>query len=80
MDRLIELPDRLSAALFIVAPGKDERRTFEGLISQNRFRKFRGRLYFRDYEELDSLYNSAVKHEEDRASFGVAPRYRESNR
>jgi len=75
MDRLVELPERLPATLFIVAPGEDERRTFEGLLSQNKFRKFRNRFHFRDYRQLGGLYNSAVRHEEDRIAFGVSSRY-----
>jgi hypothetical protein len=74
MDRLLELPERYEVGLFVVAPGEDERKTFEGLVNQSRFRKFRGRLSFRDYQQLDSLYNMAVTHEEARSSFGVSLR------
>ena len=74
MDRLVELPERYAVGLFVVAPGEDERKTFDGLVNQNRFRKFRSRLSFRDYQQLDSLYNTAVTHEEARSSFGVSPR------
>jgi hypothetical protein len=76
MDRLVELPERYAAALFVVAPGNDERKRFEGLVNQNRFRKFRDRLRFHDYKELDTLYNAAVKHDEIRSSFGVSLRAR----
>lgn len=74
MDRLVELPERYAARLFVVAPGDDERSLFEGLIKLNKFRKFRERIRFRDYTELDSLYNSAVKHDENSKTFGVQPR------
>jgi hypothetical protein len=74
MDRLVELPERYAARLFVVAPGEDERSRFDGLIRLNKFRKFRERLWFRNYTELDTLYNSAVKHEEDSKAFGVEPR------
>lgn len=74
MDRLVELPERYAVRLFVVAPGKDERLRFDGLIKLNKFRKFRERLRFRDYNELDTLYNSAVKHEENSKTFGVSPR------
>lgn len=74
MDRLVELPERYVARLFVVAPGEDERATFDGLIRLNKFRKFRERMRFRDYTELDALYNSAVKHEENSKAFGVSPR------
>jgi hypothetical protein len=71
VDRLVEIPERYSAKLFVVAPGEEERSTFNGLVRLNRFRKFRDRLLFRDYRELDSLYNAAVGHDENRKAFGV---------
>ena len=74
MDRLVEIPERYAANLFVIAPGEDEHKRFDGLVDQNRFRKFRNRLYFRDYGQLDTLYNTAVKHEEVRSSFGISPR------
>jgi hypothetical protein len=74
MDRLLELPERYGVKLFVVAPGEDERSTFDGLIKLNKFRKFRERMRFRDYGELDALYNSAVKHEENSKMFGVETR------
>lgn len=73
MDRLVELPERYAARLFVVAPGEEERATFDGLIKLNKFRKFRERMRFRNYVELDALYNSAVKHEENSKAFGVSP-------
>lgn len=75
MDRLVEIPERYAVNLFVVAPGEDEHTRFEALVDQNRFRKFRSRLHFRDYEQLDTLYNSAVRHEEVRSSFGISPRW-----
>ena len=74
MDRLVELPERYAVKLFVVAPGEDERATFDGLIRLNKFRKFRDRMLFRDYSELDSLFNSAVRHEEQSKTFGVQSR------
>lgn len=74
MDRLLELPERYAAALFVVAPGEEERSRFDGLIKLNKFRKFRERMRFRDYNQLDSLYNSAVKQEENSRAFGVRAR------
>lgn len=72
MDRLVELPERYSVQLFVVAPGENERSTFDGLIKLNKFRKFRERMRFRDYNELEKLYNSAVTHEENSKTFGVS--------
>ncbi len=65
---------RYGVKLFVVAPGEDERSRFDGLIKLNKFRKFRERMRFRDYGELDTLYNSAVKHEENSKMFGVEAR------
>jgi hypothetical protein len=72
MDRLVELPERYSVKLFVVAPGEEERARFDRLVALNKFRKFRDRLLFRDYSELDTLYNSAVKLDENTTSFGVS--------
>lgn len=74
MDRLVELPERYAAKLFVVAPGENERSTFDGLIKLNKFRKFRERISFRDYSQLDALYNSAVQHEENSKTFGISYR------
>ena len=74
MDRLVELPERFGVRLFVVAPGDEERTKFDGLVGLNKFRKFRERLRFRDYSQLEALYNSAVSHEEKSKDFGVSPR------
>ena len=74
IDRLVEIPDRYKAGLFVVAPGEKEQRIFSSLVTQNRFRRYRDRLCFRDYTQLESLYNSAVRHDDLRSSFGVFPR------
>jgi len=74
MDRLVEIPERYKARLFVVAPGEEERRRFSTLVTQNRYRRFRERLSFHDYSQLESVYNAAVEHDELRSSFGVAPR------
>jgi len=74
MDRLVEIPDRYKVNLFIVAPGDEERELFDRFVVQNKFRRFRERMYFRQYSDLDSLYNAAVKHDTLLSSFGVSPR------
>lgn len=74
IDRLVEIPDRYGVKLFVIAPGKDEQKIFDTLIIQNRYRRFRERLRFRDYLQLESLYNVAIKHDESISAFGVAPR------
>lgn len=74
MDRLVELPERYQVTLFVVAPGDEERSAFDLLVGLNKFRRFRERLRFRDYSELEAFYNSAVRHEEKSKAFGVAHR------
>lgn len=74
MDRLVEIPDRYKASLFVIAPGEDERQLFDRFVVQNKFRRFRERMHFREYGQLDSLYNAAVKHDTALSSFGVVPR------
>lgn len=75
MDRLVEIPERFPAQLFVVAPGDEEARIFKRLIGENRFRNFRDRLVFRDYSQLEGLFNAALKHDSIRSSFGVVPRH-----
>jgi len=74
IDRLVEIPERFGVELFIVAPGEHEQKIFDGLIIQNRFRRFRERIRFRTYQQLESLYNAAVEHDDSRSSFGVRER------
>lgn len=71
MDRLVEIPERYSVGLFVIAPGADERQLFETLIGQARFRRFRGRVQFREYRQLETLYNAAITHDERRSEFGI---------
>jgi hypothetical protein len=75
MDRLVELPERYSANLFVIAPGEEEKSRFERLVKQNRFRRFRSRMFFRDYAQLDSLYNLSVKQEDESCAFGIERRW-----
>lgn len=74
MDRLVELPDRFHAKLFVVAPGGEERSKFERFVTLNKFRKFRERLQFHDYAELQAVYDSAIAHEENSKAFGISHR------
>lgn len=74
VDRLVEIPERYAVQLFVVAPGEEEQKIFRFLIQQNRFGKFRDRLNFRDYAQLDSLYNAAVEHGKELTAFGVRHR------
>lgn len=73
MDRMTEIPERCRTKMFIVAPGADEERLFARYFETNRFRRFQKQMFFRNYEELDSLYATALQHESVRSSFGVEP-------
>lgn len=75
IDRLTEIPERYRVPLFIIAPGHEEQLLFNALVVQNRYRRFRDRLIFRNYTDLEALYNAAVSHDEARSSFGISPRY-----
>jgi hypothetical protein len=74
MDRLTEIPERYPVPLFIVAPGEPERKLFDKFIGQSRYGKFRERFNFRTYQELENLFNAAIRHDEYRDSFGVSLR------
>jgi len=76
LDRLVEIPERFPAGLFVVAPGGEEKRTFEKLIAQSRFHKFRARLFFRNYQQLEDLYNAALLHDRKRSDFSVQLRWK----
>lgn len=74
LDRLVEIPERFSVRLFVVAPGEKEQSIFDKLIVQNRFRRYRPRLVFRDYKQLETLYNAALTHQQQESAFGVEAR------
>jgi len=76
LDRLTEIPGRYQIPLFVIGPGTEEKRLFESLVEQNRYRDFKPRLHFRDYRQLEHLFNAAVSHDEIRDAFGVEPRSR----
>ncbi len=75
IDRLTEIPERFKVPLFVIGPGAEEKRLFDSLAAQNRYRRFREQLLFRDYAALESLFNAAVTHDETQNEFGVAPRF-----
>jgi len=74
LDRLTEIPRRYRIPLFVIGPGKDEKKLFESLVEHNRYHDFKPQLRFRDYRQLEHLFNAAVSHDEIRDTFGVAPR------
>lgn len=75
IDRLTEIPRRYRIPLFVIGPGDVEKHLFGSLVEQNRYRPFKPQLHFREYAELERLFNAAVSHDETRNSFGVAPRF-----
>ncbi len=74
MDRLTEVPERYKAKLFVVGPNGEEERLFQKYASTNRFRRFKDQLFFRDYPQLEALYNAALRHDDIGTGFGVMPR------
>lgn len=77
LDRLLKIPKRYAAHLFVVGPGEEERNLFDRYVSQTPFRSYRNRFAFRLYTQLEGIYNAAVKHEAERKQFGVSERHRE---
>jgi hypothetical protein len=77
LDRLLKIPKRYTARLFVIGPGEEERNLFDRYVSQTPFRSHRARFVFRPYPQLESIYNVAVKYEAERKQFGVSERHRE---
>lgn len=77
LDRLLKIPQRFSTCLFVIGPGEEEQNLFERFVNQTPFRSHRDRLAFRRYDQLQGIYNAALRHETERRKFGVAERYKE---
>ncbi len=76
LDRLLKIPSRFAARLFVVAPGQSEQALFNQLVNQTPFREHHDRFVFRCYEQLQEIYELALRHESQRQKFGVVERYR----
>ena len=76
LDRLLKIPRRYSVRLYITAPTTKEKDLFDRYVNQTPFRSFEDRFSFRYYEELEELYNLAVKHHDQRQQFGIVERGR----
>lgn len=76
LDRLLKIPSRFAVRLFIVAPGPGEQALFDQLVNQTPFREHRDRFVCRSYEQLQEIYDLALRHESQRQKFGVIERYR----
>ena len=77
LDRLLKIPARFLVSLFIVAPGTQEERLFGNLVSQTPFRNHRDRFVFRSYQQLQDVYDVALRHAVERTRFGVVERYKQ---
>ena len=76
LDRLLKIPRRYATSLFIVGPGEDEQKLYQGLINQTPFSTFKDRFRFRPYQSLEDIYNAAITHAKERDSFEVIERVR----
>lgn len=76
LDRLLKIPRRYLVMFYVVAPSTKEKDLFNRYVSQTPFRGFRDKFLFRSYEELEELYNLAVKHYEQRQRFRIIERRR----
>jgi hypothetical protein len=74
LDRLLKIPRRFGASLFIVGPGEAELDLFNRYLTQTPFRDYRDRFRFRLYDQLQVVYNTAIQHAAQRADFGVVER------
>ncbi len=74
MDRLLKIPARFPARLFVVAPGDEEEHLFQRLLEQAPLSQYRHKFVFRRYHQLEGLYNLATEHGAHRDEFGVLER------
>jgi hypothetical protein len=74
LDRLLKIPQRFPAKLFILGPSQEELGLFNKYTNQTPFRNFKGRFLFRLYQELEDLYNSALVHDDLQKQFGITER------
>jgi hypothetical protein len=76
MDRLLKIPRRFPTRFFVVAPTGQEEALFNRLVNQTPFRSYQDKFTFRLYNQLEAVYNTAVKHDTERRTFGLSERYR----
>lgn len=75
LDRLLKIPARFRADLFLVGPDEEKKALFDRLVNQSPFRDHRNRFVFRLYHQLEALYNAATIYTTERNDFGVIERY-----
>ena len=76
LDRLLKIPARFAAQLFVVGPSEKQESLFHRFINQTPFRAHRARFVFRLYRQLEDVYNAATIYKLQRDSFGAIERYR----
>ena len=74
MDRLLKIPARFPARLFVVGPSDREEQLFERLLGQAPLSQYRRKFVFRRYQQLEKLYNLATQHGAERDEFGLLER------
>ena len=75
MDRLLKIPARFPARLFVVGPGEKAEARFEQLLGQVPLSRYRHRFIFRSYPQLEHLYSAATEHSSRRDAFGIVERF-----
>jgi hypothetical protein len=74
MDRLLKIPARFPAQLFVLGASDKEEQLFQRLLGQAPLSQYRHKFTFRRYQQLESLYNLATQHGAERDEFGVLER------
>lgn len=69
--RLLRIPDRFGARLYIVAPGDEEAKLFNRYIAETPFRDHAQRFQFRFYNEVKNFYESGTLFDTHRKSWSV---------
>lgn len=76
MDRLLKIPQKFPTRYYILGPSEEEKKLFDLYVTQTPFRNFRDKFTFHLYDELENVYNAAVKHAMERDSFGIIERHK----
>ncbi len=71
LDRLLKIPRRFSVKFYVIAPGDKEKALFDRYVGQTPVRGFSDRFTFKNFRDLEELYNSAVVHNERMNRFGL---------
>lgn len=70
--RLLRIPDRFRAELFIIGPGDEESELFGRYMSESPFRQHADRFHFFRYEAVKSFYESGVSFDQHRREWRIA--------